>query len=324
LIESDVGRPIADLKPSFVITDLDATIASVIETLVIHEREVRDAVGNIYRMHVRPYRTSEQQIGGAVISFVDITALRASLDESRRAREAESAAHDTLTREKDAFLHAVSHELRTPLSAIILWAEVLRQLAPSLPEVVRAVETIEASARAEAQLVEDLIDLALSRTNSEALLFAVQRIDPSAVVDDTLAALRPSADEKKLTVVTELDRDARVQADPRRLRQIIWHLLTNAIKFTPAGGRVAVSVARRAEMVELVVSDNGKGVHPSFVSNVFEPFSQEDHSSTRAFPGLGIGLAFVRHLVERQGGTIQVASPGEDRGSSFTVRLPAA
>ena len=324
LIEGDIGRPIDDLQPSFPIGDLGALIRGVIDSLVVAEREVRDDTGRWHRMHVRPYRTSDQHIGGAVITFVDVTVLRQSIEDSRRAREAEREAREHVSRERDAFLNAVSHELRTPLNAILLWTAVIRDLAAANPEILHAIDTIETSARAETQLVEDMLDLALSRTNRSALLVGVVTVAPCPIVEETAAALRIAADEKRITLDLDLDHDLRTQADPRRLRQIVWHLLTNAIKFTPPDGRVKVSVSRTGENVELAVSDNGKGIRADLLPTVFEPFSQEDLSSTRTHAGLGIGLAFVRHLVERQAGTIAVTSAGEGRGATFTVRLPAA
>ena len=324
LIDGDIGRPIADLQPAFAIADLASVIRGVIDTLAVDQREVRDAAGNIYRMQMRPYRTASHQIAGAVISFVDITELRTSIEATTRAHGAELEAREALRREKDALLNAVSHELRTPLSAILLWTAVIRDVPTSTADVLRAAATIEASARAEAQLVDDLLDLALSQTNRDALVIAAQVIAPCPVVEEVVASLGVAADDKDVAIALDLDHDARMLADPRRLRQIAWHLVTNAIKFTPAGGRVDVRVTRSDGLVELAVRDTGKGIRTEFLARVFEAFSQEDPSSTREYPGLGIGLAFVRHLVDRQRGTITVTSGGDGKGATFTVQLPAA
>jgi signal transduction histidine kinase len=215
----------------------------------------------------------------------------------------------------------VSHELRTPLSAILLWAEALRGLDDSDPRRLRAIETIEQCARAEAQLVDDLLDLALSRTSELAVKLVA--VDPSVVIEAAIEAARPDADAKQIAIETTLASGPKIVADPRRLRQIASNLLGNAIKFTPEGGKVAIALARDRGAMELRVRNTGPGIPPEFISRAFEAFSQADSSSTRIHHGLGIGLALVRHFVVRQGGTIDVASLGAAEGTTFTVRIPA-
>jgi two-component system, chemotaxis family, CheB/CheR fusion protein len=323
LIDADIGRPIADLHPSFPISDLDHVIALVIESPQVHEREIRTATGDSYRMQIRPYETSNHTIGGAVISFVDVTVLRTSIEDSQRAREVERAAQETIRRDRDAVLSAVSHELRSPLSAIVLWTEVIRGLAGADPEIERALKTIEESAHSETQLVEDLIDLSLSRAG-DAVSIAVSSIEPGSILEATIAALHASAVAKRVTLDLEVQSDTKVLADPRRLRQIVQHLVTNAIKFTPAEGRVRIGGHQRDGRFELVVRDTGRGLSQEQIQTLFEPFARDDMSMTREQAGLGIGLAFVRHLIERQAGTIEINSDGHGRGTEVTVRLPAS
>ena len=224
--------------------------------------------------------------------------------------------------ERDAFLGAVSHELRTPLSAILLWAEALRDLTDDDPRRPRAIAAIVDAARCESQLVEDLLDVALSR--GEGLSVAMQPVDATPIVADAIAAARTDADAKEIRVDQALAPTAPFRADARRLRQIVAGLLDNAIKFTPHGGTVAVDLAAAPAWLELRVRDSGAGLSADEATHVFEPFWQVDRTSTRAHGGLGIGLTLIKHLVERHGGTIAVASAGAGQGSTFTVRFPAA
>jgi two-component system CheB/CheR fusion protein len=245
-----------------------------------------------------------------LIAIADVT-------EQRRLELARAAAQ----RERQAFLDAVSHELRTPLSAILLWTAVLRDLEDADPRRLDAIETIEQSARAEAQLVDDLLDLALSRTSE--LSVKLVPVDPSKIVGAAVEAARPDADLKRIAIETTLATGPTIAADPRRLRQIASNLLGNAIKFTPEGGKVIVALDRDRGAMELRVRDTGPGIPPEFLPHAFEAFSRADPSLTRTHHGLGIGLALVRHFVVRQGGTIDVASPGTGAGTTFTVRIPA-
>ncbi len=400
LIAGDIGRPIADLKPTVEAPGLDAAIAKVIETLVLHESEVRDPDGACYRMQIRPYRTSGDQIRGAVITFVDITALRAAHDyataiietvptpivvlddrlriesanpafyagaqpdwsaPSLRARLDEVVATGTgfddlevsraerllrlgarlipgsrsllvgiaditerrrLERARGAFLDAVSHELRTPLAAILLWAQALRSLPADDPRRAGAIETIVECVGVEARLVDDLIEVASSRSGH--LNVELESIDPCPVIEAAVAALRSDADAKQIAVDVVCVPSAPIGVDPRRLRQIAVSLISNAIKFTPVGGHVWIELVRDGVGMELRVRDTGPGIAPELLATVFEPFSQGDDSRTRAHRGLGIGLALARHLVERHQGTIVASSPGYGHGTTVTVRIPAS
>jgi len=228
-------------------------------------------------------------------------------------------AREIAKREHDAFLDAVSHELRTPLSAILLWGQALQRLEVHDPRRMQAIETILESARFEAELVDDLLELATSRSANPPVDLEV--IDPSTIIRDAVEEARRAADDKQIVLVSSLAPGVRVPADPRRIRQITLKLVSNAIKFTPSGGTVWVTLAPGHGMMELSIRDTGPGMSPEFLARAFEPFLQADGSSTRAHRGLGIGLALVKHYVERQGGTIDVVS-ANGQGTTFTVRIP--
>lgn len=226
-------------------------------------------------------------------------------------------------RMKDEFLATVSHELRTPLNAMLGWSRMLR--ADSLPAAARAkaLETVERNAIAQAQLIDDLLDI--SRIVSGNMRLEMTLVDPAAAVEAAIDSVRPAASAKELHLETALERKAGpVAADPVRLQQIVWNLLINAIKFTPKGGRVSVVVARKDAHVEVTVTDTGIGISADFIPHVFERFSQEDGSIRRVQGGLGLGLAIVKHLVELHGGSIDASSDGEGKGAAFTVKLPVA
>jgi signal transduction histidine kinase/ActR/RegA family two-component response regulator len=237
-------------------------------------------------------------------------------------REARRRAEEA-NRVKDEFLSTVSHELRTPLHAILGWTFLLGKgdLDPAAAR--RAVATIERNAKAQGQIVDDLLDV--SRIITGKLLLEVQRVDLGPVVHAALDAVRPAAEAKEIRLTARLDPLAPAAAgDPNRLQQVIWNLLSNAVKFTPRGGRVEVGLARAGSQVEIEVSDIGMGIPADFLDYVFDRFRQADSSTTRTHGGLGLGLAIVRHLVELHGGTVVATSPGPGQGATFTVRLPAA
>jgi PAS domain S-box-containing protein len=235
------------------------------------------------------------------------------------------ASAEQANRLKDQFLATVSHELRTPLNAILGWTQLLRSGMLDAAARDRAMETIENNARAQAQLVEDLLDV--SRIVEGKFRLAVSRVALQAVVEDALDTVRPSALAKGVEVRVSIDPAVEpVMADPHRMQQVAWNLLSNAIKFTPASGTVEVRLERRDDRsgVCLSVSDNGQGMRADFLPHVFDRFWQGDGSSTRGHSGLGLGLTIVRHIVEAHGGTVSAHSAGEGLGSSFSVELPTA
>lgn len=222
---------------------------------------------------------------------------------------------------KDQFLATLSHELRTPLTSIVGWSEMLGnpQLDPATS--IRAIETIRRNARMQVQMIDDLLDV--SRIISGKLRLSVQSIDLSAIIIAAVDTARPAAEAKEIELQLQLDSAAwQVSGDPDRLQQAAWNLISNAVKFTPQGGRVLVRLERVASHVEITVSDTGKGIAPEFLPHVFDRFRQADATNTRAHSGLGLGLAIVRQLVELHGGTVRAASAGEGLGATFTVSLP--
>ena len=243
---------------------------------------------------------------------------RMMLLESERA--ARSAA-ERMSEVKDEFLATLSHELRTPLNAILGWSQVLRSGPKDPADLLKGLETIERNARVQTQLIEDLLDM--SRITSGKLRLDIRPIQPSVVIEAAVDTVHPAADAKGISLETSLDPAAGpISGDPNRLQQIIWNLLSNAIKFTPREGRVQVLVERVDSHIEITVADTGVGIRPEFIPHLFERFRQGDASTTRAYGGLGLGLSIVKNLVELHGGTVEVASPGEGRGTTVTVSLP--
>ncbi|WP_426086566.1 hybrid sensor histidine kinase/response regulator [Janthinobacterium sp. PSPC1-1] len=239
------------------------------------------------------------------------------LDSEREAR----AEAERTNRLKDDFLATLSHELRTPLSAILGWAQVLRRGTRDQADLHRGLQSIERNARAQAQLIEDLLDM--NRITSDKVLLDLQPLAPASVIASAIETLRPAADAKHIAIHSSIASDAgTIMGDPGRIQQVIWNLLSNALKFTPQGGRVDIGVRREASRLAITVADNGVGIKKDFLPHVFDRFRQADASTTRRHGGLGLGLAIVKHLVEQHGGTVTVSSAGDMQGASFTVRLP--
>jgi signal transduction histidine kinase/ActR/RegA family two-component response regulator len=242
----------------------------------------------------------------------------AATEKERLYRQAQES-----SRLKDEFLATVSHELRTPLTAILGWAHMLRSEQINKDSVTKALETIERSARAQGQLIDDLLDV--SRIITGKLRIDVRPVDPNSFMEGAIEAVRPAAEAKGVRVQKIMDTGAvSVAGDPVRLQQVIWNLLSNAIKFTPRGGRVQVRLERVNSHVEISVSDTGAGISPEFLPHVFDRFRQADQRTTRQHGGMGLGLSIVRHLVELHGGTVRAESAGLGEGSTFTVLLPVA
>jgi signal transduction histidine kinase/ActR/RegA family two-component response regulator len=224
---------------------------------------------------------------------------------------------------KDEFLMTVSHELRTPLNTIHGWVRMLQAGTVPVEQRARALEVIERNTRAQARLVEDLLDV--SRIVSGKLQLKVRRVELRAIVHAVVESMRPAAAAKSIEVETSMGGGPFVvTGDPDRLQQVVWNFLSNALKFTPARGQVAVMLDVRAGTVRLTVMDSGIGIAREFLPFVFERFRQGDSGTTRAHGGLGLGLAIVRHLVELHGGSVEVDSPGVNQGTTFRMLLPLA
>jgi signal transduction histidine kinase/ActR/RegA family two-component response regulator len=243
--------------------------------------------------------------------------VRDSVDSERAARsEAERA-----SRTKDEFLATLSHELRTPLNAILGWTQVMRRSRDLITDAPNALNVIERNARAQAQIIQDLLDMSSIMSGKARL--EVQKLDLSPVIEATIETVLPAAQAKGIRLQVVMDPLAGlVRGDPNRLQQVFWNLLTNAVKFTPKDGRIQVALARVNSHLEIEVSDSGEGIVPEFIPHVFDRFRQADASSTRKHGGLGLGLSIVKQLVELHGGTITAKSGGKDMGSTFRVALP--
>src|SRR5215212_6282906 len=235
--------------------------------------------------------------------------------ESHARQQAEEA-----SRLKEEFLATVSHELRTPLNAVVGWSRLLRSGQLDQDGAAHAVEVIQRNAAAQRQIIEDLLDV--SRIITGRLRINTQSVDLLLIIHAAIDAVRPAAEAKAITISTHIEApDSIVRADSERLQQVLWNLLANAVKFTPAGGKVDVNLAQHGSLAEIRIEDSGPGVPSEFLPRIFERFSQADGSSTRKHGGLGLGLAIVRHLVELHGGTVSAANR-EEGGAVLTVRLP--
>ncbi|MEA5617920.1 chemotaxis protein CheB [Cronbergia sp. UHCC 0137] len=451
LIASDLGRPFSDIKHKLNIPDLEAQILEVISSLNLKTQEVQDQQGHWYDLRIRPYRTIDHKIEGAVVVLIDIDALKRSTDQLRASRDYAQAIVDTVrqslvvldvdlrvisaneffydtfqvTREqteqhliyeigngqwnisrlrslleeilplqnqfqdmeiehhfenigfkvmrlkarrmtqidnkplillaieditqqkqleteriqllnqeqsarsaaesanraKDEFLSILSHELRNPLNALLGWSQLLRtnQLDPAKTE--QALEAIERSAIAQNDLISDLLDI--SRISLGRLRMDAQTVDLVSIIEAAIAVVQLSAEAKNIQITSRLDpTPQKIIGDRSRLQQVFWNILSNAIKFTPSGGRIDVTLSYTNSQARIEIKDTGQGITPEFLPYIFERFRQADGGKGRSNPGLGLGLSIVRHLVELHGGTVEAESPGVGQGSTFTVILP--
>lgn len=342
--ETALGRIAADLVPRFAaacaaylrdgmdirlvhragdarLAPSDRQVGSVLETatsltgpelLVLPMRSSSMAFGAL------AFSAGAVPFGGPDIAFATelVDRLALLLDRARLARELQQA-----KRVKEEFLAALSHELRTPLDAVLGWTRMLRRGAVPPDRSAAILETIERNAAAQMQLVEELLDL--SRMVAGGLRLAVTRVDLWDVVTSAVETVRPAAEAKAIrlnvTAAAHLDE---IAGDPVRLRQAVWNLLANAVKFTPAGGTIDLRVTEGPSDVEIIVRDSGTGIAPDMLPHVFEAFRQGDSASSRRVGGVGLGLAIVHHIIEAHGGTVSVQSDGAGRGSEFSMRLP--
>ncbi|MBC6435220.1 hypothetical protein FM036_36115 [Nostoc sp. HG1] len=314
LIATDIGRPFDDIRCNLNIPNLKQLIVEVIDTLNIQEFEVQDYDQHWYNLRIRPYRTIENQIDGAVLILVDIDHLKRSATTLEAARNVA----ETANRSKDDFLSTISHELRNPLTAILGYAQLLKSRKFDEAQITRYLNVIERSAKAQSQLIEDLLDIA--RITSGKIRLNPRSIDLSLVVDVAIATAHLSADEKNIQITSRLI-PVTVMGDVDRLNQILWNLLANAIKFTSPEGRVEVTLDAVDTHAQIRVIDTGQGIRADLLPHVFDRFRQGD-DDTHTTQGLGLGLAIVHHLVELHGGTVWAESPGEGQGTTMIVSLP--
>ena len=272
-------------------------------------RAYYDADGNPTRFDGVTLDISEQK---------RVEAEREHLLEGERAGRSDA---ERASRMKDEFLATLSHELRTPLNAILGWSQIIKRSSKP-DDMAKGIDVIERNARTQAQLIEDLLDM--SRIISGKVRLDVQRLDLAAIVQAAVETARPTAEAKSIKLKSVIDplNGVAVSGDPNRLQQVLWNLLTNAIKFTPKGGNVQVLLERVNSHLEISVIDTGEGIKPEFLPYVFDRFRQADASTTRRHGGLGLGLSIVKQLAELHGGAIRVTSMGEGLGSTFIVSLP--
>jgi PAS domain S-box-containing protein len=276
------------------------------------------SVSPIFDAHGKPSRL--------ISTSRDITERRQAEGERERLLKNEQTARkdaEIANRMRDEFLATVSHELRAPLNSILGWGRLMQTGKLDEATTVKAVGTIVRNAESQNRLIEDLLDV--SRIISGKLRLEVMTIKPINVVESALETVRPAAEAKGITLeIKENAEVSHISGDPNRLQQVIWNLLSNAIKFTPNEGLVRLEIERTDDFVEIRVKDTGVGIREEFLPHVFDRFRQADASSIRKFGGLGLGLAIVRHITEMHGGTVAAYSEGENKGSTFAVRLPLA
>ena len=314
-----VGKPLSELGLDKNIGHLARRVRETGEPVSVDELTLAD--GRVLRTNAQPLRRHAGTIDCVLVFAVDVTMQVTARAERARVLELERAARleaELASRMKDEFLATVSHELRTPLNAILGWTVAARAKAP--PELDRALGIVERNARAQARMLEDILDVAR-------IVRGQLRLEPTEVVlndviNAALDAVRPAAQAKNIELAVTVPENVRLRADGQRMQQVVWNLLSNAIKFTPKDGHVEVHVEVSADTVTLRVADDGEGIEAGFLTHVFEPFRQEDPSTTRRHGGLGLGLAIVKQIVDAHGGTITASSDGPGHGALFTVAVP--
>ena len=336
LAEAEViGRPLFEVCPSLVERGFDQHYHDALSGQV-------KILSHTLHRHILPaFRpgTAEQMPQGARIAplmegdrvvgtitvIEDVTDRVATERELRlRIAAAELAREqaEDVSRVKDEFLATLSHEIRTPLSAVLGWIHILKSREPDAITVKRAIEVIDRNARAQLTLITDMLDMA--RITSGKVRLDLGEVDLAAVTMSAIDVVRPAADAKSVRIATNLPHDLpAIRGDADRLLQVVWNLMSNAVKFTPAGGTATVSIRAEGGTVSLSVVDTGEGISSAFLPQVFERFKQADPSAARRHGGLGLGLALVKELVELHGGIVSVHSEGVGRGSTFQVHLPA-
>src|SRR5271166_471406 len=286
---------------------------------------VADGSQRMVSLLILPIKDETGRVVFLAPTGTDITDLKraeSQRDDLLQAERAARAAAEHASLLKDEFLATLSHELRTPLNGILGWSHIMRQDNANAEVIAEGLEVIERSARAQSEIIEDLLDM--SRIISGKVRLDVQRLDLSAIVQSAVETARPAAEAKgiRLQSITDPLNGVVVSGDVNRLQQVLWNLLSNAVKFTPKGGRVQVLLERINSHLEISVIDTGEGIKPEFLPFVFDRFRQADASTTRRHGGLGLGLSIAKQLVEMHGGSIRAKSPGEGQGATFTVSLP--
>lgn len=326
--EEMVGQSITRIIPPDRISEEELIIAKICQGEQINHFETirMTKAGRLLEVSVTisPIRDGSGRIVGASNILRDISERR----EIEREREEQLEREKNLRTEaeranqiKNDFLTTLSHELRTPLTAILGWSQILRGSANNAESITRAVDVIYRNARTLTQLVEDMLDM--NRILMGRVKLDLQILDLATVISAAADSVSPSADLKQIRIIKEIDPEvSEIRGDPTRLQQVVWNLLTNAIKFTPKEGTVEIMLDRYQDYARISVRDTGIGIKQEFIPRVFERFTQEDSSTTRKYGGLGLGLAIVKNLVELHSGSVTAESEGEGRGATFRVLLP--
>ncbi|MBW4556207.1 MAG: GAF domain-containing protein [Trichormus sp. ATA11-4-KO1] len=278
------------------------------------------AVGGMSFAFIEPQQLDEER-QGFILSLAQQCAQAITRSRLYEAESTARSAAEAANRVKDEFLAVLSHELRSPLNPILGWSRLLQNNKLDKAKTAQALATIERNAKLQSELIEDLLDV--SRILQGKLNLNVSPVNLAAIIQAAIETVRLAAEAKSIEIETSFASQVKhVFGDSTRLQQVIWNLLANAVKFTPAGGKVEVRLEEVDNQSQITVSDNGKGFPLEFLPYIFDYFRQADSTTTRKFGGLGLGLAIVRHLVELHGGTVEADSPGEGLGATFTVRLP--
>jgi PAS domain S-box-containing protein len=325
-----IGKPIAILIPPDRPDEEPAILAKLRrgERIDHYEtiRMAKDGTQINVSLTVSPIRNAAGKVIGASKIARDISEQKRAEQEREQLLARERVAREEAeiaNRAKDEFLAVLSHELRTPLTAMLGWLAIMRGHRLDQKTTEHAIETIERNAQAQAQLIEDLVDV--SRIVGGKLNLEVRPINLLPAIKAAIEVVRPAADAKSISIEINCDSSVGpVSGDPARLQQVIWNLLANAVKFTPKGGTVQVNFQQVESSAEITIRDTGVGISADFLPHVFERFRQAESAVTRSHRGMGLGLAIVRHLVELHGGTVTAASEGEDQGATFTIWLPLA
>lgn len=325
--DETIGQPVLMLIPRHLHPE-ETMILSKIRAgqRVEHYETVRVAKDGRFisvSLTVSPILDEQGVVIGASKILRDITKqkmIERERDDLLRSEQEAREQAEMASRSKDDFLGLLSHELRTPLNAILGWTRLLSTGALDETAASQALETIDRNAKLQARLIDDMLDV--SRIISGKLRLDAQPVDLASVINAAVETLRPAAEAKSIRLYTMLDfGTGSVLGDPVRLQQVVWNLVSNAVKFVPREGSVRVTLRRVNSQTEIVVSDSGPGIDPDFLPYVFDRFRQGNSSPEKRFGGLGLGLSIVRHLVELHGGIVE-AGNGEDGGAVFCVRLP--
>lgn len=318
-----IGQPLRRFAPPAAQSALQALADLPAEQGWRGELLLVDATGAL--LHLDCSVSAELEHGRRVATVANLSE-RIALEQRRERllerEQAARAAAERLARMKDEFIAVLSHELRTPLNAITGWTHVLKKRGGT-PELLRGLETIERNAKVQARLISDILDV--SRINMGKLRLEREAVDPVEVTASAIAALQSAADDKGVRLLSTLPPAAApMWLDAARFQQVVWNLLTNALKFSTRGDQVQVRLQRDADGLLLAVEDQGRGIDPAFLPHIFERFTQAESATRRVQGGLGLGLSIVKHLVELHGGSVQAHSEGVGRGARFEVRLPDA